>query len=235
MSRWIKVNISLITHNAGSMLDYKEYYNNKTDKEIINIFSLNRVERNTLKNIYKAVNKFKDKILPKYKSHHLTKNVVFKINPIFAEEFDFKDNGAFIHRYNSKILVQLYATLRGVDNDNSHIQREIQRLFYQSKIPFIESGVAIISDSYLGTDTLIYNSFKEEIEIYNNKIDGIYRISHMIPNEISFDYDIDGNDETWFELNGIKYKVEEINKNKEYFKKLFDDFGIFYKFIPINY
>lgn len=233
MSRWIKVNISLVTHSAGSLLDYKEYYKNKSNKGVTDTLSLHKVERNTLKKIYKALDKFRDNILPHYKSKELCKKIEFIINPIFREKFEFKENDAFIHRYDSKILIQLYATLRNINNDDEHIQREIKRIFYQSKIHFIESGVAVISDSYIGTDTLLYSSLKNEITIYKNKIKGIYRISNMINNEVDFNYDEEN--DTWFELNYVRYTVEEINNNKEYFEKLFEEFGILYKFIPIDY
>lgn len=233
MSRWIKVNISLVTHSAGSLLDYKEYYKNKSNKGVTDTLSLHKVERNTLKKIYKALDKFRDNILPHYKSKELCKKIEFIINPIFREKFEFEENDAFIHRYDSKILIQLYATLRNINNDDEHIQREIKRIFYQSKIHFIESGVAVISDSYIGTDTLLYSSLKNEITIYKNKIKGIYRISNMINNEVDFNYDEEN--DTWFELNYVRYTVEEINNNKEYFEKLFEEFGILYKFIPIDY
>ena len=39
MSRWIKVNISLVTHSAGSLLDYKEYYKNKSNKGVTDTLS----------------------------------------------------------------------------------------------------------------------------------------------------------------------------------------------------
>lgn len=171
--------------------------------------------------------------MKKYKGFYkLDRSVDFKINPIFDENFKFREEGFFRQEYDSKILVILYAVLRNENNDDNHIQKEIKNLFYQSGLN-IESGVALISDSYLGSDTLIYNSMKREIEIYQNEINRLHHIPFMINSETDFNYNSDDN--TWFELNGIKYTVDEINNNKEYFKKLFNEFGILYRFIPIEY
>lgn len=233
MSRWIKVNISFVLHSSGSMFDNIDWYNCKTEEELIKKLTLHKTERWKLKKIYKALDKFKDSLLKKYKGFYkLDRSVDFKINPIFDENFKFREEGFFRQEYDSKILVILYAVLRDENNDDNHIQKEIKNLFYQSGLN-IESGVALISDSYLGSDTLIYNSMKREIEIYQNEINRLHHIPFMINSETDFNYNSDDN--TWFELNGIKYTVDEINNNKEYFKKLFNEFGILYRFIPIEY
>lgn len=234
MSRWIKVNISFVLHSSSSMFDNIDWYNCKTEEELIKKLTLHKTERWKLKKIYKALDKFKDSLLKKYKGFYkLDRSVDFKINPIFDENFKFREEGFFRQEYDSKILVILYAVLRDENNDDNHIQKEIKKLFYQSGLN-IESGVALVSDSYLGSNTLIYNSMKKEIEIYRNSIYEIHHIPFMIDSEVDFNYD-DSGDDTWFELNGIRYTVDEINNNKEYFKKLFNEFGIMYKFIPINY
>lgn len=238
MSRWIKTNISFVMHSSGSMFDnienYGGFYKNFTEEEIIEKLTLHKSERWKLKKIYKALDKFKDGLLKKYKGFYkLDRTVDFKINPIFKEKFEFREDGFFRHVYDSKILVTIYAVLRDEDNDDKNIQKEIEKLFYKSGLN-IESGIALISDSYIGSDTLIYNSMKREIKIYRNSIHRIHHIPFMINSEVDFNYD-DSGDDTWFELNGVRYTVEEINKNKEYFKKLFEEFGILYKFIPTDY
>lgn len=237
MSRWIKVNISFVLHSSGSMFDnienYGGFYKFFTEEEIIKKLTLHKSERWKLKKIYKSLDKFKDNLLSKYKGFYsLDRTIVFKINPIFEEKFEFKEKGFFKHKYDSKILVTVYAILRDENNNDNHIQKEIKKLFYQSGLN-IESGVALISDSYLGSDTLIYNSMKREIEIYKNEINRLYHIPFMINSETDFNYNSDDN--TWFELNGIRYTVDEINNDKKYFEKLFNEFGILYRFIPIEY